>query len=90
MLGSALARASTKATRPHVSSAPMSGMAMLVALVHTIAMIAVGGILAWLVYRYLGLKFLSRSWFNLDATWAVAASSWSALCHLASAFAAYD
>jgi hypothetical protein len=46
------------------------GMAMLVALVHTIAMIAVGGILAWLVYRYLGLKFLSRSWFNLDATWA--------------------
>ena len=45
-------------------------LAMLVALVHTIAMIAVGGILAWLVYRYLGLKFLSRSWFNLDATWA--------------------
>jgi multisubunit Na+/H+ antiporter MnhB subunit len=33
-------------------------------------MIAAGGILAWLVYRYLGLKFLSRSWFNLDATWA--------------------
>jgi len=26
--------------------------------------------LAWLVYRYLGLKFMSRSWFNLDATWA--------------------
>jgi hypothetical protein len=24
-----------------------------------------------LVYRYLGLKFVSRSWFNLDATWAV-------------------
>jgi hypothetical protein len=33
-------------------------------------MIAVGGFLAWLVYRYLGLKFVSRSWFNLDATWA--------------------
>ena len=27
--------------------------------------------LAWLVYRYLGLKFVSRSWFNLDAIWAV-------------------
>jgi hypothetical protein len=25
---------------------------------------------AWLVYRYLGLRFLSRGWFNLDATWA--------------------
>ena len=29
-----------------------------------------GGFLAWLVYRYLGLKFVSKSWFNLDATWA--------------------
>jgi len=27
--------------------------------------------LAWLVYRYLGLKFVSRSWFNLEASWAV-------------------
>jgi len=35
------------------------------------AMITAGGFLAWLVYRYLGLKFVSRSWFNLDATWAV-------------------
>jgi hypothetical protein len=34
-------------------------------------MIAAGGCVAWLVYRYLGLKFLSRSWFNLDTAWAV-------------------
>ena len=34
-------------------------------------MITAGGCSAWLVYRYLGLKFLSRSWFNLDTTWAV-------------------
>ena len=47
------------------------GMAALVAIVHTIAMIAAGGSLAWLVYRYLGLKFVSRSWFNLDTLWAV-------------------
>ena len=47
------------------------GMAALVAIVHVIAMIASGGLLAWLVYRYLGLKFVSRSWFNLEATWAV-------------------
>jgi hypothetical protein len=46
------------------------GMAVLVSVVHSLAMIAASGILAWLVYRYLGLKFLSRSWFNLDATWA--------------------
>jgi hypothetical protein len=46
------------------------GMALLVSVVHSGAMIAAGGFLAWLVYRYLGLKFVSRSWFNLDATWA--------------------
>jgi hypothetical protein len=45
-------------------------MAVLVSVVHSVTMIAASGILAWLVYRYLGLKFVSRSWFNLDATWA--------------------
>jgi hypothetical protein len=47
------------------------GMAALVSIVHASAMIAAGGFLAWLVYRYLGLKFISRSWFNLDTSWAV-------------------
>jgi hypothetical protein len=46
------------------------GMAVLVSVVHAIAMIAAGGCSAWLVYRYLGLKFISRSWFNLDTSWA--------------------
>ena len=45
-------------------------MAVLVSIVHSVTMIAAGGTLAWLVYRYLGLKFVSRSWFNLDAIWA--------------------
>ncbi|WP_249779719.1 hypothetical protein [Bradyrhizobium sediminis] len=47
------------------------GMAVLVSIVHATAMIAAGGCTAWLVYRYLGLKFISRSWFNLDTSWAV-------------------
>jgi hypothetical protein len=34
-------------------------------------MIAAGGCSAWLVYRYLGLQYLSRSWFNLDTIWAL-------------------
>jgi hypothetical protein len=46
------------------------GMAILVSILHSVAMIAAGGFLALLVYRYLGLKFVSQSWFNLDATWA--------------------
>ena len=47
------------------------GMAVLVSVVHSLAMITAGGVAAWLVYRHLGLKFVSRSWFNLDGVWAV-------------------
>ncbi|WP_079586561.1 hypothetical protein [Bradyrhizobium lablabi] len=47
------------------------GMAALVSVVHAAAMIAAGGCLAWLVYRFFGLKFISRSWFNLDMSWAI-------------------
>src|SRR3989442_5917795 len=43
------------------------GMAVLVSVVHAVAMITAGGCVAWLVYRYLGLKFVSRSWFHLEA-----------------------
>lgn len=46
-------------------------MAFYVALAHTIAMTIAGGIIAVLIYFYLGLKFLSRTWFNLDVVWAV-------------------
>lgn len=46
------------------------GTAILVSVIHSVAMIAAGGLTAWLVYRHLGLKFVSRSWFNLDAIWA--------------------
>src|SRR6056297_23630 len=45
--------------------------AAIVAVVHTLAMTAAGGALAFGVYRWLGLKFLSRSWFNLDLLWAL-------------------
>lgn len=44
--------------------------ALTVAVAHTLAMLAGGAAMAWLVYRYLGLKALSRSWFNLEAAWA--------------------
>ncbi|WP_299666623.1 hypothetical protein [uncultured Ruegeria sp.] len=42
-----------------------------VALAHTLAMTISGGLLAFGVYQWLGLKFLSRSWFNLDILWAL-------------------
>ncbi len=46
------------------------GMALVVSAVHVTAVLAAGSLMAWLVYRHLGLKFVSRSWFNLDAIWA--------------------
>jgi hypothetical protein len=45
--------------------------AVLVSLVHTLSMVTAGGVIALLVYGWLGLKFLSRSWFNLDFVWAM-------------------
>lgn len=45
--------------------------AILVAIVHTAAMTIAGGAIATGVYFWLGLKFLSRSWFNLDLVWAL-------------------
>jgi hypothetical protein len=32
-------------------------------------MMLAGLVLAWAVYRYLGLQFLRRAWFNLDVVW---------------------
>ena len=46
------------------------GMAILVSMAHSLAMIVAGGTMAWLVYRHLGLRFVAGSWFNLEAVWA--------------------
>lgn len=45
--------------------------ALAVAATHTIAMTLAGGIVAVVIYLWLGLKFLSRTWFNLDLVWAL-------------------
>jgi hypothetical protein len=34
-------------------------------------MIVAGGGLAYAVYRWLGLKFLRQSWFDLEIVWAL-------------------
>jgi hypothetical protein len=61
------------------------GTAFLVSLAHTASMTLVGGIVATVIYFWLGLKFLSKTWFNLDLVWALslvavgAFGIWSAL-----------
>jgi hypothetical protein len=46
-------------------------IAIAVATVHTAAMVLTGGLAAFAVYRWLGLTFISKSWFNLDVVWAL-------------------
>ncbi len=45
--------------------------AFAVAAVHTLAMTAAGAVIALSIYVWLGLKFLSKTWFNLDLAWAI-------------------
>jgi hypothetical protein len=46
------------------------GMAVVVSIVHAAAIIVASGLFAWVAYRYLGLRFIASSWFNLNAIWA--------------------
>jgi hypothetical protein len=47
------------------------GTAVVVSLVHSGAMIVAGLGMAWLVYRWLGLRALRSTWLDLDLVWAV-------------------
>jgi hypothetical protein len=52
------------------SASPLGGM--LATGVHTVAYLAVAGLLAWVVYRKLGLALLRKAWLNFDLVWAAA------------------
>jgi len=52
------------------TTSPLAGM--LATAVHTVAYLAVTGLLAWVVYRKLGLAVLRKTWFNFDLVWAAA------------------
>lgn len=55
---------------PHLATT--TARALLVVLVHSGAMLAVTALLAFLVYRILGVAVLRRAWPNLDLLWAAA------------------
>jgi hypothetical protein len=52
------------------TAGPVTGM--LATGLHTIAYLAVTGLIAWLVYQKLGLALLRKAWFNFDMIWATA------------------
>lgn len=56
----------------HFASADDLEMALLAVGVHTAAMLAVAGGVAFAVFRWVGVAFLRRGWINLDLVWACA------------------
>ena len=73
LLGSSTVEAANHMAGHHHSSAAASPLAALLATaVHTIAYLAVTGLIAWVVYSKFGLAILRNAWLNLDAVWAAA------------------
>jgi hypothetical protein len=52
------------------ATSPLAGM--LATGVHTVAYLAVTGLIAWVVYRKVGLALLRKAWVNFDLVWAAA------------------
>jgi hypothetical protein len=63
---------SPMASHNHILPTVSPAAAMLATGVHTIAYLAVTGLLAWIVYRTFGLALLRRAWVNFDFGWSAA------------------
>ncbi len=73
LLGSTTAQAGGRmGGHTHMASAtsPLGGI--LATGVHTIAYLAVTGLIAWVVYRKVGLALLRKAWVNFELVWAAA------------------
>ena len=73
LLGSRTAEAADHMAGHHHTSPAVSPLeALLATAVHTIAYLAVTGLIAWVVYCKFGLAILRKAWLNLNLVWAVA------------------
>jgi hypothetical protein len=71
LAGSTVEAAEKTAGQNHPSAAsPLAGL--LATGLHTVGYLAVTGLVAWVVYRKLGLALLRKAWLNLDLVWAAA------------------
>ena len=48
------------------------GTVTAVLLLHTAAMVGVAGLIAFVIYDFVGVRVLRRGWLNLDRVWALA------------------
>ena len=69
-----LGRVSAHAGQPagHLMAEGSLVISLAAVAVHTVAMLAVTGVIAVAVYEWIGLAFLRRGWINLDLLWALA------------------
>jgi hypothetical protein len=73
LMGSRTVEAADHMTSHHHTSAAASPLAALLAtVVHTIAYLAVTGLIAWVVYSKFGLAILRKAWLNLNLVWGAA------------------
>jgi hypothetical protein len=72
LLGSGTVEAAGHMAGHHHTTAASPLAALAATAVHTIAYLAVTGLIAWLVYSKFGLAILRKAWLNLDAVWAAA------------------
>jgi len=56
----------------HFTATTSAAAAIFATAIHTAGYLAVTGVIAWIVYRRVGLAVLGRAWFNVDLLWAVA------------------
>ena len=62
----------TMAGHDHLSATGSPAAGLLATGLHTIGYLVVTGLVAWLVYRKLGLGLLRKAWLNFDLVWAAA------------------
>ena len=55
-----------------VASSSDHTAALLATLLHTAGYLAVAGVIAWVVYERLGVRFLRRAWINMNVIWGAA------------------
>jgi hypothetical protein len=72
LLGSGTVEAAGHMAGHHHTTAASPLAALAATAVHTIAYLAVTGLIPWLVYSKFGLAILRKAWLNLDAVWAAA------------------
>jgi len=48
------------------------GVQLLAITIHTFGYLVLTGVIAWVVYKWVGLSLLRKAWLNLDLVWAVA------------------